>query len=115
KMPHTLSVGTMSSPLAEMFRTQLDELLQGGLLDARRVDQAGVRQLMRIDVGEVGPLHTADEWLTQGETGEGLHPLGLNVGSEALPPHAASVDLLLRVGLGIGTGGRRIAQRHLQR
>ena len=96
-----------------MFLTQLAQPVQRRLRPAVGIEQAAVRELMRLGVGEVGPVDVADERLAQRQGCKRRGPVPLRVLCITVAPVAqadALVDLARdRYRLGISTDGEAFA------
>src|ERR1700722_7560278 len=84
--------------LTQIALAQLAELGQGGLGISLGIDQAAVRESMKLGFAPVDPLHRRHARLAQGQRSEGSGPIGLVLGSETSTPEPGR-RTQLRVGI----------------
>ena len=98
--------------LVQMLLAQLVQLFQGRP-QGGGVYQSGVREQVRIGIGEVRPVDRLDVRFADGQGNESRGPVCLGFQSEAAAPVAA-IHRKRFVGLCVGLAGRRITECHLQ-
>src|SRR5262245_24549641 len=74
--------------LAEMGLAQAGQAQERRAGLAVAVEQTAVRELVRLGVGQVDPLHALHERLAQGQSAERSGPLGLDAVVETVMPAA---------------------------